>query len=167
MTAFQTRMPSSGRFSAETGGPPNFASPGGNLMAPSGSSTETFLNRDQIRRSKPTQNRMLPDGLPAVIPPRSVFRLVHCDDRTPAWKSQVGRVFRIGYYSRQDGLDCLWLVDEQGKYEQTTDRKFLLRYFDPVRLNRETDLFGDNRPRLRAIRSPREPNGKRRRRRSA
>lgn len=57
-------------------------------------------------------------------------------------------------YGRQDGLDCLWLVNEQGEYEQTTDRELLVRYFEPVRVSREADLFGDNKPKLRPIRSP-------------
>jgi len=41
-------------------------------------------------------NQMLTDGLPAVIPPRSVFRLVRGDQRTPLWNTQIGSVFRIG-----------------------------------------------------------------------
>src|SRR5215467_9084142 len=40
--------------------------------------------------------------LPTVIPPRSVFRCVRGYKRTPLPKMQVGRMFRIGYYSRQD-----------------------------------------------------------------
>ena len=30
-------------------------------------------------------------------------------------ESRIGRRFRIGYYSRQDGLDCIWLVNEKGE----------------------------------------------------
>lgn len=86
--------------------------------------------------------------LPSAIPPCSVFRLVHSDAETPEWAGDVGRVFRIGYYSRQDGLDVIWLVDDQGKYEQTTDREFLLRYFDPIQISDENDLYGDNKPQL-------------------
>jgi hypothetical protein len=104
----------------------------------------------------------LKDTLPPVIPPRSVFRCVRSDKRTPLWKTDVGRVFRIGYYSRQDGLDCLWLVNEKGKYEQTTDRELLLRYFEPVRISRETNLFGDDKPKFRAI-GPQRRKSKRRR----
>src|SRR5262245_24598952 len=105
-------------------------------------------------RSKGITNESLADALPAIIPPRSVFRVVRGDKRIPLWNKQVGRVFRIGYYSRQDGLDCIWLVNERGKYERTTDRRFLLGYFQPVRISRETNLFGDNKPQFRAIRSP-------------
>jgi len=102
---------------------------------------------------------MLTDRLPVVIPPRSVFRLVRGDERTPEWKAQVGRVFRVGYYGRQDGLDCVWLVNDQAEYEQTSDREFLLRYFEPVMISRETDLFGDSRPKLKSIGPSRDAKG--------
>jgi|SRR5260370_1920889 len=67
--------------------------------------------------------------IPKIIPPRSRVRLTRADDRTPNWKKDIGRHFRVGYYSPKDGLDCIWLVNEEGEYEQTTDRKFLLKYF--------------------------------------
>ncbi len=90
--------------------------------------------------------------LPKVIPPRSVFRLIRSDHRTPAWKSDVGRAFRIGYYSRQDGLGTIWLVNEEGKYEQTTDRGFLVKYFEPVQITDETDLYGKGKPQFGTLR---------------
>jgi hypothetical protein len=65
--------------------------------------------------------------LPRVIPPRSQVRLIRSDRHTPSWRKDIGRQFRVGYYSRKDGLDCIWLVNESGKYEQTTDRGFLLK----------------------------------------
>jgi hypothetical protein len=80
--------------------------------------------------------------LPKVIPPRSQVRLVKADKHTPGWRKNVGRQFRVGYYSRKDGLDCIWLVNESGKYEQTTDREFLLKYFRIERLSNETDVYG-------------------------
>jgi hypothetical protein len=89
--------------------------------------------------------------LPRIIPPRSVFRLAGCDDKTPDWKGDVGRVFRIGYYSRRDGLDVIWLVNEQGKYEQTTDREFLLKYFELLSLSDESDLHGDDKPQFESL----------------
>lgn len=86
--------------------------------------------------------------LPAVIPPRSVFRLARFDADTPEWELSVGRTFRIGYYNQQDGLDTIWLVNTAGKYEQTTDREFLLKYFDLLVLSDETDPFGLGKPPL-------------------
>ena len=80
--------------------------------------------------------------IPKVIPPRSRVRLVRADVQTPSWKKDIGRRFRVGYYSRKDGLDCIWLVNEQGEYEQTTNLKFLLKYFDVEHWSREKNFFG-------------------------
>jgi hypothetical protein len=84
--------------------------------------------------------------LPRIIPPRSVFRLARSDGKTEGWKADIGRVFRIGYYSRQDGLDVLWLVNREGKYEQTTDREFLVKYFEPIEISDEKDFYGTGKP---------------------
>jgi hypothetical protein len=91
--------------------------------------------------------------IPKIIPPRSRVRLVRADRRTPSWQKQIGREFRVGYYSRQDGLDCIWLVNANGEYEQTTDREYLLRYFEIVRLTEERDYYGVHKRRLGALRS--------------
>ena len=82
-------------------------------------------------------NKLLPD----VIPPRSTFRLVASDESTPTWKNDIGTVFRIGYYSKQDGTDCIWLLNEKGEYEQTTTRAYLLKYFEPLEISSETEIY--------------------------
>jgi len=92
--------------------------------------------------------------IPQIIPPRSRVRLIRVDDQAPVWKKQVGRQFRVGYYDPKDGLNCIWLVNEDGEYEQTTDRKFLLKYFDIEYLSEERSFFGRGRRRLRRIRVP-------------
>lgn len=74
-----------------------------------------------------------------VIPPRSVVRLVS------QWGNDQGKIFRIGYYSRQDGLNCVWLVNELGSYEQTTDQKFIEENFEVLQLSMETDMYGVDR----------------------
>lgn len=79
------------------------------------------------------------------------MRLIRADDQAPAWKKQVGRQFRVGYYSPKEGLDCIWLVNEYGEYAQTTYRKFLLKYFDIEHLSQERSFFGRGRRRLRRI----------------
>lgn len=45
----------------------------------------------------------------------------------------------------------IWLVDERGNYEQSTDRDFLIRYFDPVEVSNETNLYGDEKPPFKAL----------------
>ena len=92
--------------------------------------------------------------IPKIIPPRSRVRLIRADRQTPSWEKANGRQFRIGYYSRKDGLDCIWLVNENGTYEQTTDRAFLLKYFDVEQLSQEKNLYGRGKRRLRKIHVP-------------
>ena len=58
----------------------------------------------------------------------------------------------MGYYNPNDGLNCIWLVNEGGEYEQTTDRDYLLKYFTIVYLSNEKDYFGVNKRRLGKIR---------------
>ncbi len=65
----------------------------------------------------------------------------------------MGRVFRIGYYSRQDGLDVIWLVNERGRYEQTTDRRSLVAHFDVIEVSDETDLYGAGKPQFDPLES--------------
>jgi hypothetical protein len=74
-----------------------------------------------------------------VIPPRSVVKLL------APWRDDQGGIFRIGYYSRQDGLDCVWLVNEAGEYERTTDQKSIDEDFEVLKLSDETDKFGIHR----------------------
>jgi hypothetical protein len=82
-------------------------------------------------------------SFPAPIPPRSVVRWIKA--RSRAAQKDLGRVFRVGYYSWQDGLDCIWLVNEEGKYEQTIDHDFLAKYFEIVEISRERSLYGKSR----------------------
>ena len=83
--------------------------------------------------------------IPRIIPPKTVVRLSRYDEGTPRWRKQIGRLFRVGFYSPNDGLECIWLVNDAGEYEQTVDRKSLLMYFDFLKLSYETDLFGERR----------------------
>jgi len=90
--------------------------------------------------------------IPRIIPLCSRVRLVCADRLTPEWQREIGRQFRVGYYSRQDGLDCIWLVNEKGKYEQTTDRDGLLRHFAIEKLTDERDYYGVQKRKLGPLR---------------
>lgn len=83
------------------------------------------------------------------IPPCSIVRI----KATPrnVLRKEVGRRFRIGYYSWLDGLDCIWLVNDEGKYEQTIDHDFLQKYFDIETLSKEKSLYGRNRPQFQPL----------------
>jgi hypothetical protein len=76
-----------------------------------------------------------------IIPPRSIVKL-RMDVR--GWKGQEGKTFRIGYYRKQDGLDCVWLVNAEAEYEQTTDQYSIQTEFDVLELSEETDLLESN-----------------------
>jgi hypothetical protein len=80
---------------------------------------------------------------PNVIPPLSVVEVISDD---PNWKDQKGFIFRIGYYRKNDGLDCVWLVDDAGDYGQTADQESIRRHFAVLELSEEGDLFGVSRP---------------------
>jgi len=77
-----------------------------------------------------------------------VVRLSRSNKKTPAWTARVGELFRVGYYSKQDGLDVVWLVSESGKYEQATDHEFLNKYFVVHAVSLEKDFFGVDRKTL-------------------
>lgn len=82
----------------------------------------------------------------SIIPPLSVVKIVKVTRQTPAWKDCKGQIYRVGYYSKQDGLDCVWLVDDDGKYKEAVDQEMIKTHFEVLKLSNETDLFGDDRP---------------------
>jgi hypothetical protein len=86
---------------------------------------------------------------PVPIPPCSVIS-VRRDVGKP-WTKNAGRVFRVGYYSKVDGLDCIWLVDETGSYNQTIDHECLSKYFEIRSIAKERSLYGRGRPKFSAM----------------
>jgi hypothetical protein len=83
------------------------------------------------------------------LPPCSVVRAKSSSSRS--WRKNIGRRFRIGYYSWVDGLDCIWLVNEDGKYQRTIDHDFLLKHFEIETVSRERSLYGRGRPRFEPL----------------
>jgi hypothetical protein len=88
---------------------------------------------------------------PLPIPPLSVVRAAY-KGRSHSFRKQNGRIFRVGYYSRMDGLDCIWLVNDEGRYEQTVDHEFLYRHFDIIHFADHTNWYGRRCPKIPAIR---------------
>jgi hypothetical protein len=78
------------------------------------------------------------------IPPGSIVRVKKAPHNP--WRKELGRRFRIGYYSWMDGLDCIWLVNNDGKYGQTLDHDFLHKFFEIESVSKERSLYGRNRP---------------------
>jgi len=81
-----------------------------------------------------------------IIPPLSVVQVVKVTKDEPSWDGYEGRVFRIGYYSPNDGLDCVWLVTDHGEYSGTVDQEMIRTHFKVLYLSDEADLFGNDRP---------------------
>jgi hypothetical protein len=88
-------------------------------------------------------------SFPVPIPPCSVIS-VRRRAGSP-WAKEVGRKFRIGYYSKMDGLDCIWLVDAKGKYNQSIDHEYLNKFFDIQFIAKERSLYGRGRPQFSPI----------------
>ncbi len=63
----------------------------------------------------------------------------------------MGRCCRLGFYSRLDGLDVTWLVDEYGCYGETADTKDIPKYFDVIEISNNRDLYGDKSEPLAAL----------------
>jgi hypothetical protein len=62
-----------------------------------------------------------------------------------------GQSFRAGYYSWRDGLDCIWLVNDAGKYLQTIDHDFLQKHFEVASKCTERSVCGRNGAKLLPI----------------
>jgi len=88
---------------------------------------------------------------PVPIPPCSIVSVREVG-RSP-WANEVGRIFRIGYYSKNDGLDCIWLVDESGKYNQSIDHEYLHKFFAIESISKQRSLYGRGRPQFDTLKA--------------
>jgi len=80
------------------------------------------------------------------LPPKTVLRLVKLWPHARKQGHEIGEIRRVGYYSKQDGLDCIWLVDDSGEYNWAVDHAWILDKFEIIYISNEEDLFGDNQP---------------------
>lgn len=85
------------------------------------------------------------------LPPKTILRLKKLWPHARKQGHEIGEIRRVGYYSSQDGLDCVWLVDNNGEYNWTSDHKWIWGKFEIIQLSNETDLFGDSQPKLKKI----------------
>jgi hypothetical protein len=88
-------------------------------------------------------------------PPLTVLRLKKLWPHARRQGHERGEIWRVGYYSKQDGLECIWLVDKKGEYCWTADAKWISEVFEVVRASKEKDVFGLRRPQMRSL-SPTE-----------
>ncbi len=90
----------------------------------------------------------------SVLRPLSEMRVRNVTAHEPAWSGYLGRVFRIGYSSRQPGLDSVWLVSGDGEYGgslefvEFVDQNRIETHFDVLFRTGETGLFEADCPAL-------------------
>jgi hypothetical protein len=102
------------------------------------------MKKKTKRRSPFTTRPKKKYSVPVPIPPSSVVSVRRGVGKP--WASETGRIFRIGYYSKMDGLDCIWLVDENGGYNQSIDHECLNKFFEIQSLAKERSVYGRGRP---------------------
>jgi hypothetical protein len=85
------------------------------------------------------------------ISPRSILRLVKLWPNARKQGHEVGELWRVGYYSKKDGLECIWLVNTEGVYDWTSDHDWLYRKFEVLSHSDEDNLYGYNRDILQAM----------------
>lgn len=79
------------------------------------------------------------------IPPKTVLRLVKLWPHARKKGHEIGEIWRVGYYSKKDGLECIWLVNTEGVYDWTSDHDWLYRKFEVLSRSNEDDFYGDGR----------------------
>jgi hypothetical protein len=72
-------------------------------------------------------------------------------DNPGPYRSLLGQILRIGYYSEQDGLNVVWLVYPDGKYGESTTHAHLNRFFQILEVSEGTDFHGVAQPIIPAL----------------
>lgn len=57
------------------------------------------------------------------IYPKSKIKLIKLWPYARKKKHELGEVWRVGYYSKKDGLNVIWLVNENGEYNWTIRKR--------------------------------------------
>lgn len=61
---------------------------------------------------------------------------------------EIGQIYRIGYYCKHCGIDTVWLVDPDGKYNWTADNEFVDRHFEVMNDSKERSIYGKGKPKI-------------------
>jgi len=93
-------------------------------------------------------------GGQSIVPPGSLLRLIKKPAGAVEWKKKIGRICRVGYYNKKDGLGIIWIVNQFGEYVEMIEQKDAGVYFEVVEFANERDFYGDNRPPLSRINEP-------------
>ena len=80
--------------------------------------------------------------------PGTVLRLIKLWPYARKQGHEIGELWRVGYYSPQDGVDVVWLVDDNGAYKWSVDNEFVAQKFYVVTPSDNPDVFGEAGPAL-------------------
>ena len=75
------------------------------------------------------------------VPPNSIIRLKKLWPHARKNGYEIGQKWKVTYYSKQDGLDCIWMKDAQGNFETGT-HAWINKYFEVIRVSSESSYFG-------------------------
>jgi len=76
-----------------------------------------------------------------VIPPRSIVELIKVGEPPHLWKKDLGTKYEIGYYSKNDGLDVVWLLKINTDHRETVDQDAIRKYFKIIYLSDEKEYY--------------------------
>ena len=81
--------------------------------------------------------------------PLTVLRLKKLWPHAKKKRRRIGQIYRVGYYSKQDGTELIWLVDDNGDYNWTADEKFIDNHFEIIELSKARSIYGYNKPKIK------------------
>ena len=83
-----------------------------------------------------------------ILPPRTVLKLVKLWPHARKHGHEKGDIHRVGYYCKKCGIETVWLVNHEGKYDWTADKEWIEKHFIIVEFSKERSVFGKGRPKL-------------------
>ena len=86
--------------------------------------------------------------------PKTVLRLIRLFPHAKKKGHHIGETRRVGYYSKKDGLDVIWLVDNSGEYTWTADHSWVMNHFEIIDSSTNRSIYGKGKPPLGVFNSP-------------
>lgn len=78
--------------------------------------------------------------------PKTVLRLIRLFPHAKKKGHHIGEIRRVGYYSKNDGLDVIWLVDNSGEYNWTADHAWVMKHFEIIESPSSRSIYGIRKP---------------------
>ena len=82
-----------------------------------------------------------------IIGPKSVIKLIKLWPYARKKQGhEIGEIWTVGYYCKQDGLDVIWLVNSAGEYNWTINHDFLKKHYEIIYESGDKDFYGEYVP---------------------